>query len=32
MAHHQPHFQWEDKNLLVLTRGLAQIAVDFLAG
>jgi amidohydrolase len=32
MAHHQPHFQWEDKNLLVLTLGLAQIAVDFLAG
>jgi amidohydrolase len=30
MAHHQSKFQWEDRNLLVLTRGLVQIAVDFL--
>jgi amidohydrolase len=31
MVHHQPHFQWEDRNLLLLTGGLAQVAVDFLA-
>jgi len=30
MVHHQPRFQWDDKNLSVLTEGLAQIAVDFL--
>jgi amidohydrolase len=31
MVHHQPHFQWDDRNLLVLTEGMAQIALDFLA-
>jgi len=32
MPHHQPLFQWEDPNLVVLTAGLVQIALDFLAG
>ncbi|MDR3669676.1 MAG: M20 family metallopeptidase [Holophaga sp.] len=30
MVHHQPHFQWDDRNLLLLMGGLAQVAVDFL--
>jgi amidohydrolase len=31
MCHHQGGFQWDDRNLLVLIRGLAQVAVDYLA-
>jgi len=29
--HHHPKFQWEDRNLLTLSKGMAQIALDFLA-
>lgn len=29
---HNPKFQWDDQNLLVSTRCLAQLAVDFLNG
>jgi amidohydrolase len=31
MPHHQGEFQWDDRNLLPLIRGLAQVAADFLA-
>jgi amidohydrolase len=30
MVHHQSHFQWDDRNLVLLAGGLAQVAVDFL--
>jgi amidohydrolase len=30
VPHHHPQFQWDDRNLLVLARGLAQTAMDFL--
>lgn len=29
--HHHPKFQWDDKNLLVSSQSLAQIAIDFLS-
>ncbi|TCO69068.1 M20 metallopeptidase family protein [Marinisporobacter balticus] len=28
--HHHPKFQWDDKNLLVSSQALAQVAIDFL--
>jgi amidohydrolase len=31
VCHHHPSFRWDDQNLLVLARGLAQTAVDFLS-
>ncbi len=30
VSHHHPKFQWEDKNLLIIARGLSQIALDYL--
>jgi len=30
VAHHNPYFKWDDKNLLIVSRTLAQIAVDYL--
>jgi amidohydrolase len=32
VSHHHPRFQWDDKNIQVLSEGLAQIAMDFLDG
>lgn len=31
VLHHSSRFQWEDENLLVLTEGLVQTALDFLS-
>lgn len=30
VLHHNPLFQWDDKNLKVLAQGMAQTAIDFL--
>lgn len=30
ISHHHPKFQWDDKNIAVLGKGLAQCAMDFL--
>lgn len=30
VLHHHPLFQWDDKNLLILSQGMAQIAIDYL--
>jgi amidohydrolase len=30
ISHHHPKFQWDDKNIAVLGKGLAQCAIDFL--
>lgn len=31
VLHHNPYFKWEDKNMKILSEGLAQIAIDFLS-
>ncbi|MDP2815030.1 MAG: amidohydrolase [Erysipelotrichaceae bacterium] len=30
ISHHHPEFQWDDKNIAILGKGLAQCAIDFL--
>lgn len=30
ISHHHPKFQWDDKNIAILGKGLAQCAIDFL--
>jgi len=30
ISHHHPKFQWDDKNISILGKGLAQCAMDFL--
>lgn len=30
--HHHPKFQWDDANVVVLGKGMAQIALDYLSG
>ena len=30
VLHHNPHFKWNDKNIKILSKGLSQIAIDFL--
>jgi amidohydrolase len=30
VLHHNPHFKWDDKNIKILSKGLSQIAIDFL--
>jgi len=32
VLHHHPSFRWDDENLLVLSRGMVQTALDFLSG
>ncbi len=32
VLHHHPKFQWDDKILVVISEGMAQIAMDFLNG
>jgi amidohydrolase len=32
VLHHHPRFQWDDKNIRILSEGMAQIALDFLNG
>lgn len=32
VCHHHPEFQWDDKNLLIVSQAMAQVAVDFLFG
>lgn len=30
VAHHNPYFEWDDKNLLIASQTLAQVAIDYL--
>ena len=30
VLHHHPSFQYDDKNLIILSESMAQIAVDYL--
>lgn len=30
VPHHNPYFEWDDKNLLIISQTLAQVAIDYL--